>query len=1092
MTAVRAEDLHRRVDHRRDRRPPPPADTTLYTAPVKYSGGNRSPDPTDLEVRNRSMPASDADRNLLLGMLALQLDFVTRDELVESMQAWMLNKEQSLEQILLARGIISLQTHDVLLAVMEQHLQMHGDDVSQSLAALHPRDDTIRGELSAIGSGSLETPLRTAANESTDITPPVLETTDRRGDFSHRGKRFRIVRRHARGGLGEVSVAIDEELQREVALKEIRSRFADDDAARSRFVQEARVTGRLEHPGIVPVYGLGCDSNGRPFYAMQFIRGESLRQTIVRYHRQSDLPAERRRMQLRKLLSHFVDVCHTMAYVHSRGVLHRDLKPSNVMLGKFDETLVVDWGLAKVVGRPDEPGASDEPTLRVDDETPQTRLGSAVGTPAYMSPEQAAGRVDELGPASDIYSLGAILYTILTGRPPYETSDADLLARVQACDFPSPRHVNRRVPRPLEAVCLRAMASDPNSRYASTRALADDIERWLADEPIAAYRESSLERSWRWLRRHRAATVAAGLALCAVALVSSIAALIVGRQNDEIVQQNRQIRTLARAQFDARQQAEAQRDEAERAATLARTAIDEMATAAMNLRNRPLLSEAIAFYRKWIEEHADAREKPNVARTHVALADCLTHLGRFDEAETSYRRGIAIYRTLSPSQRQRQVESDHATAHGNLGNMYQLVFRIDEAEREFQRAIELERNALAADRSSPPLHLARHLLNFARSLTTTDPSSAARLLEESIALSRTQVARRPEDDVSRYYLARGLTAFGAAHYRQATAGARASDRDRRRQASRYAATAKESLEEAVTLLETLHRTQPRYPDYQKDLAVAYAEMAKVEATSGQLGPAMEHFTQADDLLELLLQQFPGDPQYRKERALVQYSLGVVYKIQQDPASSRAAYRRAIDIQERLIEHYGKSPGQRFELHQQAARSWTNLAELDFVERDFDGARKHVDQAMQHQRLAWKLASDANRQVVREDMRRTLYALAQTLISQGNHAPLVETAKQHAALERATLFEAYDAARLIGVAIGLAMKDSKLDKEQRQETVDRYGRQAVALLQTAMARGLDDPARLSEESDLAPLRSRPDFQELVRQLRANKKRAGDDE
>ncbi len=228
-------------------------------------------------------------------------------------------------------------------------------------------------------------------------------------------------------------------------------------------------------------------------------------------------------LELRGLLRRFIDVCNAIAYAHSRGVLHRDLKPGNIMLGKYGETLVVDWGLAK-------PHSVAPPTDSVEPQlepfsgsgTAQTLMGSAVGTPQYMSPEQAAGRLNQLGPASDVYSLGATLYCLLTGQAPFQGQDVGaMLKRVQNGEFPPPRQIDRHISPSLEAICLKAMALDPKNRYASPRGLAEDIENWLADEPVAAHKDSVYEKACRWSRRHKP-WVIAGTLLLLTALVGLI------------------------------------------------------------------------------------------------------------------------------------------------------------------------------------------------------------------------------------------------------------------------------------------------------------------------------------------------------------------------------------------------------------------------------------------------------------------------------------------------------------------------------------------------------------------------------------------
>jgi serine/threonine-protein kinase len=460
-----------------------------------------------------------ADRNLLFGILALQMDFISRDQLVAAMHAWVLDKARPLGETLVAQGALTADRRLLLEALVGEHLKMPGSDPQQSLAALNPVG-SARHALAQIADTDLSANLAhvSAGRDAADRSPTLSTSPPAEGE------RFRILRPHARGGLGEVYVARDFELAREVALKEIQPRYADDPGSRARFVLEAEITGGLEHPGIVPVYSFGQYPDGRPFYAMRLIKGASLHEAIERLHQgPTGDPAERER-QLRQLLRRFHDVCNTVEYAHSRGVLHRDLKPGNIMLGKYGETLVVDWGLAKPVSRPKETAPSgtgaDEGTLRPAsaDSSAETLSGSALGTPAYMSPEQAAGRLDLLGPASDVYSLGATLYCLCTGRAPFtDKAAADVLARVQRGDFPRPRKVQPGLPPPLEAICLKAMAHRQEDRYPSAAELARDVERWLDDAPVSAWPEPWTVRTRRWMARHRTlVTASAGLVLVAL------------------------------------------------------------------------------------------------------------------------------------------------------------------------------------------------------------------------------------------------------------------------------------------------------------------------------------------------------------------------------------------------------------------------------------------------------------------------------------------------------------------------------------------------------------------------------------------------
>jgi serine/threonine-protein kinase len=325
------------------------------------------------------MFAAAADRNLLFGILALQMDFDTRDALVSAMHAWALDKAKPLGLILCEQGALAEAERAPLEALVDRHLARHENDSERSLAALRPTPEVCAQLSGAPGSELLSSLSPTPDGPLTaSLAPPAPLAPD---------GRYQRLRPHAKGGLGEVWVAADRELDREVALKEMQQQHAAQPDSRACFLLEARVPGGLEHPGIVPVYGLGHHPDGRHYYAMRFIKGESLRRTIERFHETdwAGKPGERA-LAFRQLLGRFIDVCDAVEYAHSRGVLHRDLKPANVMLGKYGETLVVDWGLAKVTGRADV--ETTEIRLAVaSGDSGLTQAGKVLGTPAYMSPE---------------------------------------------------------------------------------------------------------------------------------------------------------------------------------------------------------------------------------------------------------------------------------------------------------------------------------------------------------------------------------------------------------------------------------------------------------------------------------------------------------------------------------------------------------------------------------------------------------------------------------------------------------------------------------------------------------------------------------
>ena len=476
-----------------------------------------------------------ADWSLLYGILAVNLDLVRRESFIAALHVWSREKGRNIADILLSQGAIDKEMHLLLDAIVKKHLSCHENSLDRSLASIQPVE-SVRRELKMLGDADLTRSFKKlgTGGRGIDEADPFATQPDLVETSGRRSTRFQVVRLHARGGLGEVFVASDSELDRTVALKEIQMRYSDHPDSRARFIREAKLTGKLEHPGIVPIYSLGHFDDGRLYYAMRLIEGRNLKESIDEFHGHRDRRTlQYHTLEFRRLLGKFVDVCTTVDFAHSRGVLHRDIKPGNIMLGPHGETLVVDWGLAKVFdpssfGFPqgEGPGAS---ARRPREDEFRTLPGSALGTPQYMSPEQAAGKLDLLGPASDIYSLGATLFTILTGEPSISGNDpAAIVDRVKAGEFPTPVEIQLAVPRPLNAVCLKAMALLPERRYASAKLLAEDVELWLAGEPVSCYRESLARRLWRWGSRNRWVARAVGLATVFFVILYLMTSLVFG------------------------------------------------------------------------------------------------------------------------------------------------------------------------------------------------------------------------------------------------------------------------------------------------------------------------------------------------------------------------------------------------------------------------------------------------------------------------------------------------------------------------------------------------------------------------------------
>jgi serine/threonine-protein kinase len=711
------------------------------------------------------MSAFAADRHLLFGLLALQNGLIDQVQLVAAFQAWTRDKARPLAEHLDARGDLDAEQRAGVEAMVGLHLKKHGGSAEKSLDAL-PAGRSTRESLAALGDPAIEhtlTQLASGSDADADRTASYAV-----GAITSDGQRFRILRPHARGGLGAVFVALDTELHREVALKQILDSHTDDPASRQRFLLEAEVTGGLEHPGIVPVYGLGTYGDGRPYYAMRFIRGDSLKEAVSRFHADESLKGHlgRRSLELRKLLRRLTDVCNTIEYAHGRGVLHRDIKPSNVIVGKHGETLVVDWGLAKATGRADAAAASGERMLvpSWSSVSSETLPGSAMGTPAYMSPEQAEGDLERVGPRSDVYSLGATLYCFLTGKPPVEGDDIGAVLRaVQKGEFPPPRQLDPSIDRALEAVCLKAMALRPEDRYATPKAMAEDIERWMADEPVSAWREPWSRSVGRWLTRHRVGVAAMGAAVL-VALLGTGAVLAVQTQanaeltraNVELVVANVKV-TRANRDLETANRRERQRfDLAMEAIKLFHGEVSQdlllKEKQFAGLRSK-LLKGAADFYGKLerlLEGQTDPPERAALGRAYFELGDLTFQIGSNADAAAVHRKALAVRRELAGRPgADAEAVLDVARTLDALGDVFSQVGDGAGEKAAYQEAVELAEGLAASGRGGDDARfvLAKSLARRASTerFGTRGGEGTLAMTRRSQAILRELVARDPSN-----------------------------------------------------------------------------------------------------------------------------------------------------------------------------------------------------------------------------------------------------------------------------------------------------------------------------------------------------------
>jgi serine/threonine protein kinase/tetratricopeptide (TPR) repeat protein len=822
--------------------------------------------------------------------------------------------------------------------------------------------------------------------------------------------RYRTVRFHARGGIGEVHLAEDGELRREVALKRIQPRHADNIECRRRFLLEAEITARLQHPGIVPVYGLIEDDDGQPCYAMRFIEGSSLKAAIDQFHGKGDsLQASRpdaqaprgeasvavphasdfTSLEFRKLLGRFIDACNAIEYAHSRGVVHRDLKPANIMLGEYGETLVVDWGLAKVLGRA--AGDSPRPDQQIEElrtnvpcdvstsppghePTEGTQQGAIIGTPQYMSPEQAEGRQELVGPASDVYGLGATLYSLLTGRTPFAVGEIRaVLVSVAKGQFAPPRQVNRLVPSALNAICLKAMAPTPAERYSSPRALANDVEHWLADEPASALPDSPAQRVARWTRRHRAVARAGAISLGAVTIMALAAVAFVNAARHTAETQRDVANTALRAEKLAK-------DKAKQAIDRYVEAVQEdpfLKDKRFEPFRKKLLSDALHYYQGFIQDHQHdesarfelakalqkiggiSREGGSIAESvtaftqavelldalHLAapnsvdyqddLAACYNDLavaerdtGDRESALASHQRALAIWRKLADRDASvAEYQSHLAVSHNNLGLLQRDTGDADAALANFQQALAILEKLVGADPGAPEhqSEMAKVCLNVGLSLgRTSDREGALAHCRRALEISEKLVDDNPavteyQDNLVMSYINVGSFLLQTSDQ----AGALA------------------NFQRALVISQSLVDENPMVSEYNDHLARCHANVGQLLAKTSDRESALDHYQRALAIWQKLLDGDPTVTDYQSMVAEMYFVLGNTRKELGERDLAVTNYERGLDLRRQLVDDNPKVIAYQNSL----AGSYTNLAIVQHETGDRQGALTNYQRAL---------------------------------------------------------------------------------------------------------------------------------------------------
>ena len=833
----------------------------------------------------------DRDRNLLAALLTRHLNYISDEQFKEICSLSTSGDAPDFVLEMVRKEWITPAESEYVLQLLGNKINEHGGSARKALGSIASLND--RGFVKDVETDELARTIIKPPSKDNFVQIETIKISP------ESRSRYSLTRVQGRGGLGQVWLARDTHLQREVALKEILPTREGEDETAQRFVREAQITGQLEHPNIIPVYELDQNKeSGLPFYTMRFMRGQTLQERIIGYHDKRKHVGHDN-LDFRRLLSAFVGICNAMAYAHSRGVIHRDLKPLNVMLGAFGEVIVLDWGLATLVDQVGTDIDMQAVTLDVDGEVFKTSAGDIVGTPSYMAPEQANGRRSKMDHRTDVYGLGGILFMILTGQPPHgansgtdpRKSTVELLVAISEGETPLAKERAPWVPPALSKICEKAMSRSMAGRYATATDLASDVLMWLADDPVDVYKEPLFDRVWRRLKRNRTLALSIASVLLVVAVAGTVATVVISAAKER--------ETAARKDAEvARDAEEMARQDATRRFREARSAVDRSLSEVSDLlayfpraqqARARLLEEAARDYERMANDRSDLPEiRETSGHAFYRLGDVRKSLGQIEPAEAAYRSGIAVFESLLQSKTNIQSEYSRVIADGRvrLATLFSEVDqRADEAVPEFTAAI----TSLQKLRDDQP-----------------DDDKAQESLAIAFLNQSRLLIRRGQLDAARAQLERAEQEFAKRADRTGTTNARKAHAEARHTIGQLLLTmgqsdsAAEALRVAVADYQRLVDETEDQPELLEGLAGSRMDLANTLVQLGRDSDAFEAYQKSVEDFDLLLKFRPGVPDFQANLAISHTNLAQILFRYGAPATAQQECEKGLRILNELI------------------------------------------------------------------------------------------------------------------------------------------------------------------------------------------------